>query len=89
MHTKTPSVTIQGNITAMRYPNHVIWSVMILHIHANLGMMLAWDYASCQAARITLVMLVANNVQIFRWPAKILNINHIDHLLDLMKRKKK
>jgi len=63
MHTKTPSVTIQGNITALRYRHDVIWSVMILHIRAKLGMMLAGDYASCHAARSTVVMFVANNVQ--------------------------
>jgi len=85
MHTKTPSVTIQGNITAMRYRNNVIRSVLLLHILANLGMMLARDYASCHAARNTLVMLEANNVQTFRWPAN--SFNPIDHLLDLLKRK--
>ena len=62
LHTKIPSVTIQGNITAMRSRNDVIRSVL-LHIRANLGMMLARDYASCPAARSTLVMFVANNVQ--------------------------
>ena len=61
-HTKTPSVTIQGNITAMRCRNDVIRSVLLLHIRANLGMMLARDYSSCHAARSTLVMLVANSV---------------------------
>ena len=40
MHTKTPSVTIQGNITAQRYRNDVILLVLLLHIRANLGMML-------------------------------------------------
>ena len=45
------------------------------------------DYASCLAARSTLVMIVANNVQKLRWPAKSLDLNHIDHLLDLLKRK--
>jgi len=32
-------------------------------------------------------MLVANKVQKIRWPANSLNLNHIDHLLDLLKRK--
>ena len=32
-------------------------------------------------------MSVANNVQKLRWPAKSLDLNHIDHLLDLLKRK--
>ena len=85
MHTKTPSVTIQGNITAMMYRNDVIRSVLLLHILANLSMMLARDYASCHVARCTLVMIVANNVQKLRW--HVTHVNPIDHLLDLMKRK--
>jgi len=64
--TKTPIVTIQGNITATRYRNDVIRS-FFLHIRANLGMMY---YASCHAARSTLLMFVANNVQKLRWPQK-------------------
>ena len=32
-------------------------------------------------------MIVANNVQKLRWSAKSLNLNHIDHLLDILKRK--
>ena len=44
---KTPSV----NITAMRYQNDVIRLLLLLHIHENLGMMLARGYASCHAAR--------------------------------------
>ena len=43
MHKKIPSVTIQGNITPLRYRNDVIQSVLLLHIRANVGMMLAWD----------------------------------------------
>ena len=78
-HTKTPSVTIQGNVTAMRYRNDVIRSVRLLHIRAYLGMMLARDYASCRVARSTLVMIVTNNVQNLRWPAKSLDSNPIDH----------
>jgi len=81
-----PTVTIQGYITAMRYRNDVIRSVL-LHIRANLGMMLARDYVSCNAAKSTLVMLVTNNVPKLRWPAKSLDINPIDHLMDLLKGK--
>ena len=47
----------------MRYRNDVILSVLLLHIRANLGMMLARDYTSCRVARST---LVANNVQQLR-----------------------
>ena len=38
MHTQTPSVTIQGNITAVMYRNDIIRSVLLLHIRAILGM---------------------------------------------------
>ena len=71
MHTQPPSVTIQGNITATRYRNDVIRSVLLLHIRAKLGMMLTGDYVSCHAARSTLVMFVANNMQKLRWPVKV------------------
>ena len=71
-----PSVTIQGNLTAIRYRNDVIRSVLLLHIRANLGMMLARDYAAYHVARNTLVMLVTNNVQNHRWPAKSLLVNY-------------
>ena len=79
MHTKITRVTIQGNVTAMRYRNDVIRSVRLLHIRAYLGMMLARDYASCRVARSTLVMSVTNNVLNIRWPAKSLDLNPIDH----------
>ena len=69
----------------MRYRNDVIRSVLLLHIRANLSMMLVRDYAACHATRGKLVMLVANNVQKLRWPANSLNLNLIDHLLDLLK----
>ena len=50
-------------------------------------MMLARTYASCHAARSTLVMFVTNNMQKLRWPAKSLDLNPTHHLLDLLKRK--
>jgi len=63
MHTKTPIVTIQGNKTGTSYRNDVIRSViLLLHISANLGMMLARDDVSCHASRSTLETFVANNV---------------------------
>ena len=65
----------------MRYRNDVIRSIVLLHVRANIGMILARDYASCHAARSTLVKLAANNVQTLRWPAKRLDLNPIDKLL--------
>jgi len=71
---------------SMRYRNDDFRSVL-LHNCANLAMMLARDYTSCHAATSTLVMLVVNNVQKLRWPAKSLDLNPINHLLDLLKHK--
>ena len=85
MHTKTPSVTIQGNITAKRSQNDVIRSVLLLHIRAKLW---CWDGITHHVTwPDTLVTFVANNEQNLRWPAKCLNLNHVDHLLDLLKTK--
>ena len=87
MHTNTPSVTIQGNVTAIMYRIDVIRSVLFLHIRHNHGLMLARDYASCHAARSTLIMRVANIVHKLRWPANSLDLNPIADVLDLLKRK--
>ena len=71
----------------MSYQNDVIRSVLLHKRRANLSMMLARDYTLCHAARSTLVMFVPNNVQKLRWSAINLDLNTIDHLLDLLKRK--
>ena len=74
----------------MRNRNDFIRSVLLLlllHIRANLGMILARDYTSCHMARSTLVRRLANTMQQLRWPAKSLDLNPIDHLMDLLKRK--
>ena len=83
---KTPSVTIQGNITAMKSRNDVIRSVL-LHICVILGVMLAHDYESCHSARSTLVMSVAKKRAKSQMACKSLDLNPIDHLLDLLNRK--
>ena len=69
----------------MMYQIDVIWSVLLFHIRANFGIMLARDYASCHVARSTLVMLVANNVQTLRWPAQSLDLDPLDLSMDLLK----
>ena len=55
----------------MKYRNDVIRSFFLVHIRANLGMMLARDTGSCHATRSTVVMFVAKHVQKLIWPAKV------------------
>ena len=52
IHMKKPSITIQGNIKFFDEESKWRHSVVffLLHIRANLGMMLARDYASCHMA---------------------------------------
>ena len=84
-HTKTPSVTIQGNITAMRSRNGVIRSVFLLHIRANIAMILARDNASCHVARSTMTCNACSKQRAKNQMAcKSLNFNPIDHLLYLL-----
>ena len=74
----------------MRYRNDVIRSVFLLHICANLGMMLARDYASCHVARSTVTFNVCSKQRAKNLDGlqKVLNLNPIDtYLLDLSKRK--
>ena len=67
----------------MRYRNDVIRLVFLLHICANLGMMLARDYASCHVARSTVTFNVCSKQRAKNSDGlqKVLNLNPIDHLL--------
>ena len=45
MHTKTPIARLQGAVSAVRYQNDILPPLVIPHIRANRGMILAQDNA--------------------------------------------
>ena len=81
MHTKIGSVPIQGDVWNWR---HSVGSSSSYPCQSRCDV--GTRYASCHAARSTLVMCVGNNVQKLRRPAKSLDLYPIDHVLGLLKR---
>ena len=68
MHSKTPIVRLQGAVNAVRY--QILLPLVIPHINANRGMILAQDNAPCRSAQTMQQLLRANNVRLLDWPAK-------------------
>ena len=86
MHTKTPIVRLQGAVNAVRYQNDILLPLVIPHIRANRGVILAQDNEPCHSARTTQQLLRANNVRQIDCSAKSPGLNPIEHVWDLLKR---
>ena len=82
---KTEIVRVNGNLNARRYQTDIITRMLLPHLRANRGMMVAQDSTPCHAARITQQMLHTNNVHILPWPTCSPDHNPIEHIWDLLK----
>ena len=79
-HTKTPIVRLKGAVNAMRYQNDILLPLVIPHIRANRGIVLAQDNAPCHYARTMQQLLRAINVSLLDWPEKGRDLNPIKHV---------
>lgn len=86
MHTKTPFIRVITGLTARRYQDDILRSILVSHIMANRNMTLAQDNVPCYTARTTQQFLEVNNFRVLPWPAKSHDLNPIEHIWNLAKR---
>ena len=87
LHTKAPIVNTNGNLNARQYQNQIVQPFILPHLAVNKGMALAQEIAPYHVTRTTRQMLIANRVRLLHWPAKCPDLNPMEHVWDLLKRR--
>ena len=79
-------MVIQGNLTAIRYPDQVLMSHFLLLVNAH-NLTFQHDNARPHVTRVCRDFLNQNNVQVLDWPPYSPDLNPIKHLLDALDRR--
>ena len=86
LNTKTPAVILRGHLNADRYHNEILRPVCIPHLRNNRGMRFMQDGTPCHSAHITMALFQANKVNVLPWPSRSPDLNHIEHIWDVIDR---
>lgn len=87
IHTKTPMVLVNGNLTAQVYQNAILNPVVVPLFQQHRNMILMQDGAPAHTARNTTAFLRRNRVNVLPWPAKSPDLNPIENVWAEMTRR--